>query len=253
MRAAAIVSGGAFALALAFGLPGRSRSNHVHASGTGSDGALAASADFTTGSGFIDVTLTNLLGASVIRSAGQALSDISFTLSNAPWTLTGTHILSGQLGNVSSTGVVTYVSGSPVRFLGEGPPPPGGTGFFSIVGNTITMEAIGGGQPSEMITPFVANGGTLSNVNNGFQNFNPYTIGPATFELDLSGITTGTTVTAVTFSFGRAHTYTIGTRWFKDRLASTTALPGKPGVSSSEAVSIVPVKKRWSICPVVGF
>lgn len=64
------------------------------------------------------------------------------------------------------------------------------------------MEAIGGGQPSQMIAPFVVNGGTLSNVNNGFQNFAPYTIGPAMFELDPSGIAASTTVTAVTFSFG---------------------------------------------------
>src|SRR5438094_139999 len=42
--------------------------------------------------------------------------------------------------------LVTNVPGSPVRWLGQGPPPPGGTGFFSIVGNTITMEAIGGGK-----------------------------------------------------------------------------------------------------------
>jgi hypothetical protein len=153
------------------------------------------------------------LGASVIRSAGQALSDISFTLRNTPGTLTGSSILSAQLGNISSTGVVTYVSGSPVRFLGEGPPPPGGIGFFSIVGNTITMEAIGGGQPSEMIAPFVSNGGTLGNVNNGFQNFNPYTIGPATFELILSGITSNTTITGATFSFGTGpDTFLPGTR-----------------------------------------
>ncbi len=125
MRAAAIISGGVFALALAFGLTrAEAAAITFTATGSASDGALAASAAFTTGNGFIDVTLTNLLGASVIRSAGQALSDISFTLSNAPGTLTGRSILSAQLGNVSSTGVVTYVSGSPVRFLGEGPPPP---------------------------------------------------------------------------------------------------------------------------------
>ena len=214
MRAAAIISGGAFALALAFGLTrAEAAAITFTATGSASDGALAASAAFTTGNGFIDVTLTNLLGASVIRSAGQALSDISFTLGNAPGTLTGRSILSAQLGNVSSTGVVTYVSGSPVRFLGEGPPPPGGTGFFSIVGNTITMEAIGGGQPSEMIAPFVVNGGTLSNVNNGFQNFDPYTIGPATFELILSGITSNTTITGATFSFGTGpDTFLPGTR-----------------------------------------
>jgi hypothetical protein len=33
-------------------------------------------------------------------------------------------------------------------------------------------------------------------------NFNPSTIGPASFVLDFSGITAATTVTAATFSFG---------------------------------------------------
>jgi hypothetical protein len=101
-----------------------------------------------------------------------------------------------------------------VRFLGEGPPPPNGTGFFSIVGSTITMEAIGGGQPSEMIIPFLSNGGTYTNVNNGFQQFDPYTIGPASFTLALSGVTAGTTVSNVTFSFGTG---------------PDTFLPGTPG------------------------
>jgi len=168
---------------------------------SGSDGPLAASADFTTSAGQLTVTLTNLLSSSVIRSAGQALSDISFTLSNAPGTLGATTAV-GQQGNVSSTGLVTFVSGAPVRFLGQGPPPPGGTGTFSITGNTILMEAIGGGQPSQMIAPAIANGGTFTNVNAGFSNFSPYTIGPATFTLNLSGVTAATTVTAATFSFG---------------------------------------------------
>jgi hypothetical protein len=41
------------------------------ASGSGSDGALAASADFTISSGLISVTITNLLSPTVIRSAGS--------------------------------------------------------------------------------------------------------------------------------------------------------------------------------------
>jgi hypothetical protein len=167
----------------------------LFARGTRSDGSLAAEADFTTGAGFIDVTLTNLLAANVIRSAGQALSDVTFTLSGAPGTL-GATTASGQQGNVSGAGLVTYTSGSPERFLGIG------GGLFDITGKTITMEAIGGGKPSQMIVPFVADGGTLSNVNNGFQQFSPYTIGPATFHLDLSGVTADTTVTSATFSFG---------------------------------------------------
>jgi hypothetical protein len=190
-------------LALGFALAPAARATVISytASGSGSDGPLAADAQFTTGAGFIDITLTNDLAANAIRSAGQALSDISFTLSNAPGTL-GTATATGQQGNVSGSGLVAYTTGSPVRFLGMGPPPPGGQGAFSITGDTILMEAIGGGQPSQMIAPAIANGGTYTNVNNGFQNFDPYTIGPATFVLDLSGITASTTVTAATFSFG---------------------------------------------------
>jgi hypothetical protein len=188
------------------------------ATGTGSDGALSASAAFVTSTGLLQITLSNTLSASSIISSGQALSDISFTLSNPPGTL-GATTASGQMGNVSSTGVVTYTSGSPLRFLGQGPAPPNGSGAFSIVGSTITMEAIGGGQPSEMILPFLANGGTYTNVNNGVQNFDPYTIGPATFTLALSGVTAGTTISNVNFSFGT------GPDTFLPGVPSTPAVP----------------------------
>jgi hypothetical protein len=167
--------------------------------GTGSDGPLAASAQFTTNAGQIQVVLSNDLAANVIRSAGQAVSDITFTLSNDAGNINGSSA-TGQLGNVSGNpnlGLVTYVSGSPTRWLGAG-----GQGDFSVVGSVVTLEAIGGGQPDQMIAPLIANGGTYSNVNNGFRNFSPYVIGPATFTLDLSGVTANTTVTSVTFSFG---------------------------------------------------
>ena len=167
--------------------------------GTGTDGALSASADFTTsGGGLLSVTITNTLAASQIHSAGQTVSDLSFTLSNAPGTL-GDTTASGQLANIDG-GSVTNVSGSPLRWLGQGPPPPGGHGFFSIVGNTITLEAIGGGQPSQLILPSSSSftgGGSLT----GGQ-FDPFVVGPATFTLNLSGVTANTTITGATFSFG---------------------------------------------------
>lgn len=179
------------------------------ASGTNSDHeALSASAQFTTGAGSLTVVLSNTLTADQIRSAGDAVSDISFTLSNAPGTQ-GTLTASGQQGNIGSGGVVTYTSGSPGRFIGVG------GGSFTVSGDTITMEAIGGGKPSEMILPLVANGGAYSNANASItQNFSPYTIGPGTFTLDFSGITAGTTITAATFSFGTG---------------PDTFLPGTPG------------------------
>jgi len=168
--------------------------------GTGSDGPLSASAAFTTSAGSLSVTISNTLAASVIRSAGQAVSDIIFTLSNAPGTLGATTAL-GQLVNVGAGGTVTNVGGSPVRWLGQGPPPPGGTGFFSIVGNTITMEAIGGGQPSQMILPA---GGPYTNANASITGgqFNPFVNGSATFTLALTGVSAATTITGATFSFG---------------------------------------------------
>ena len=182
--------------ALLAAVPAHATSITYTATGSGSDGALSASAAFVTSTGQLQVTLTNTLSASTIISAGQALSDISFTLSNAAGTL-GTTSATGQLGNVSGTGVVTYTSGTPNRFLGSG-----GTGLFSVTGNTIVMEAIGGGQPSQMIIPAMTNGGTYASVNNGFASFDPYTIGSATFLLNLSGVTSSTTISNVTFSFG---------------------------------------------------
>jgi hypothetical protein len=123
--------------------------------------ACAAEAVITTNAGSISVTLTDLLTPTQVRSAGQALSDLQFTLSNAPGTQ-GALTASGQLANIGAGGTVTNVSGSPVRFIGEGPPPPGGSGTFTVTGNTILMEAIGGGQPSQMILP---SGGSFTNAN----------------------------------------------------------------------------------------
>jgi len=185
------------------------------ASGNSSDGPLSASADFTTSAGQLSVTITNLLSPAQIRSAGQTVSDLIFTLSNAPGTL-GSTSASGQLANISSTGAVTNVGGTPNRWLGQGPPPPGGTGFFSIVGNTITMEAIGGGQPSQLLLPLSS---TFANANASITGgqFNPFVVGPETFNLSLSGVTGATTITGVTFSFGT------GPDFF---LPGTNAVPG---------------------------
>src|SRR6516165_9902154 len=96
---------------------------------------------------------------------------------------------------------VTNVGGTPVRWIGQGPPPPGGSGTFTVSGNTILMEAIGGGQPSQMILP---SGGSFTNANASITGgqFNPFVVGPASFTLSFSGVTAATTVTAATFSFG---------------------------------------------------
>jgi len=180
-------------------------------SGTGSDGALKAEASFVSPSnGNLTITLTNDLALSVFRSVGETISDISFKLSTAPGTL-GTTTATGQQGNIDSSGNLTYTTGNPGRFLGVG------GGSFSISGNKITLEAIGGGQPTQLITPGgVSNGGTFPNTNPGIDAHNPYTIGPATFTLQLSGIVATTVVSDVTFSFGTS----------PDTFLGGTSLPG---------------------------
>jgi hypothetical protein len=167
------------------------------ASGSGSDGALDASAVFTVSAGEIQVTITNLLSAATIISIGQAVSDLSFTLSNAPGTDTSNTAV-GQLADVANVkkgpqGVVTDVSGAPDRWISSK------TGGFKINGDTVLLEAIGHGSPTELILP---SGSSYPDSNASIDGHSPNVDGPATFTLDLTGVTTSTTISDVKFSFG---------------------------------------------------
>lgn len=162
-------------------------------SGSSSDGNLAASGQFTTNSGSITIVLTNTLAPAAIGSVGQALSDVTFTLSNAPGTA-GSASGTGQLGNFTTDSTVTYVAGAPTRWTDAG--------SITVNGSTVHMTAIGGGTPDQLILPFVPNGGSYPNDNSGVANFIPFIIGPGTFTLNFAGITANTIVTAVSFSFG---------------------------------------------------
>jgi len=191
----------------------RASSFTFDASGSGGDGPLSATAVFTVSNGQIQIVLTNDLSAATIGSVGQSISDISFFLSNAPGTV-GTATATGQQGNIDSSGKVTYITGSPGRFIGVGggdycvnhSDPNCGT-------NQILLEAIGGSQPNELIFPTIANGGTYASLAPGANVHSPYTIGPGTFTLNLSGVTNLTTISDVEFSFGTGpDTFLPGTR-----------------------------------------
>ena len=90
-----------------------------NASGSGTDVPLSASADFATTSGLLVVTIINHLGASTIISSAQAVSDLSFTLSNAPGTL-GATTANGTFATFSRTATPTLAAGNPSRWLGVG-------------------------------------------------------------------------------------------------------------------------------------
>jgi hypothetical protein len=163
------------------------------------DQKLSATATFSTAPGLLTITLTNNIGGSALISAGQALSDISFVLSNAPGTL-GAKSASGQLIDVNSSKHTSNVTGVPDRWLGLN------GGIFSISGDTITMETIGHGKTAEMILG-APTGGLYSNANSSITTASaskrqPYVDGSATFVLHLSGVTANTRVTSAEFAFG---------------------------------------------------
>jgi hypothetical protein len=160
--------------------------------GTGGDGPISGSANFIISAGQIQVIVTNLLSATASLDQGEAVSGVKFTISNAPGT-NSSNTASGQLVNVGSSGNVTNISGTLGNWISST------TGGFGISGNTITLEAIGHGNSVQMVLP--ASAGPY-NVNPGFASHNPYVDGPATFTLNLSGVTANTTITAVKISFG---------------------------------------------------
>jgi hypothetical protein len=184
--------------------PAAANSITLSATGTGGDGPLAASATFTTGPGFIDVTITNNLSAAAIISAGQAVSDLSFTLSNAPGTQGTLTASPATFLTFPNSTTATTSTGTPNRFIGQGSP---ASGTFTVTGNTILMEAIGGGQPSQMILPNAtsfpnANSSITGNTAQNPSQFSPFVEGSASFILDFAGVIAATTITSATFSFG---------------------------------------------------
>jgi hypothetical protein len=75
----------------------------------------------------------------------------------------------------------------------------------------------------------MTDGGTYASGNPGLVAHNPYTIGPATFTLALSGVTTNTTVTGVTFSFGTG----------PDKFLSTGGNPPPPPVPEPTSIALL--------------
>lgn len=188
--------GAVVALAAALAVtPAKASSITFTASGTGSNGALDAEADFITSSGQISVTITNLLSAATIVSIGQSVSDLSFTLSNAPGT-PGTYGASGQLATLGAGGAVSLVSGAPTRWIDSSI-----GGGVTIAGNTVTLEAIGHGSPDQLIMP-ADDAGFYPAANSSVFAHIPIVDGSATFTLPFGDVTSDTTITSVQFSFG---------------------------------------------------
>jgi hypothetical protein len=186
----------ATANSVTFTLPGGSTDNSAE--------GLLASATVTTNSNATDnviVVLNNLLTAAQIKSAGQLLSDFTFTLSgnfasNIVTTTANEDTPTGTLINVGAGGVVTSQSGSPVKW-----------GFTNTT-NSFTLDDLnGGGSPAYTIIggtagSFTAYSGAVSSITNGTHS--PFVQGTETFNLTVSGVTSSTNILGSVFSFGTA-------------------------------------------------
>ena len=164
------------------------------AGSTVTDGSVSASASFTTSTGLISVTLTDLLADP--NSVGQLLSDISFTYS-------GTALASGATLS-SSFGQELTVADNGTFSLGSGTVATGWN-LTAVGTSSLHLDALGGSQADHLIIGPPGVGGTYSNANGsiaGNDPHNPFLNQTATFNIALAGITDTTSISAVIFSFG---------------------------------------------------
>lgn len=175
--------------------------NFVASGGTGS-GAYDAEADFTVGNGTVTLVLKNLQQDPI--SAAQLISGISFSISG----LTGNAVLSSGSGNIAT-----------VNANGTYTPPASPTSplprwhVSGTSGTTVSMTALGGGQPSDLIIgPDSLGGfngaGTYDKQNSSIGNFQPSILGSAAFVFTLTHVTADSVITGVTFAFGTQPDFT---------------------------------------------
>jgi hypothetical protein len=174
-------------------LPASASAQMWSASGSDSDGQVMGSASFSLdgANNRILIMLTNTLDVNQFRSAGQALSDVVFTLSNS----------------ISTTSTSATTGGGAVTLHGDGSvssaSPNSSTWKLTGGGTTFTLDTTPGGAHF-MIAPSPASSGTpYPDVNNGIKSHNPYFEGGTLLTIsNVSGLTRDTKVTAVSLSFG---------------------------------------------------
>ena len=152
---------------------------------------VSASATFTTSLNQVTLTLTNLIANPI--SVIQALSDISF---RAGGVTTGTGLVSPTAAtyiNIGAGGVVTPGACCAIWGLSN----TGGTYHL----DALVGQGAGGTGPADLIIgpgPYTnANGSIARN-----RPHNPFINTTATFTLALAGVTAGTVITNIVFSFG---------------------------------------------------
>ena len=162
--------------------------------------AVDAQAVLMTGTNSLTIALSNLLTAPQMLSAGQLVSDFSFTVTG-----------------VTSTGSVTSSTATFVNVAGDGTPSmatvsgtdqmgwklsnSGSTYLLDGLAGTATpAHTIIGGTAGDFTTAY--SGANASIAGNGPHN--PFAQGTADWVLTIPGLTAGTNISSVVFSFTTA-------------------------------------------------
>lgn len=166
---------------------------------TSAGGAVDASATFTTGADTLTIDLSNLLTAAQVGNVGQNLSDLFFTLD--------TTSSSGSVSSSSATFVNIDGSGDATIATVPGTDPIGwaltnsGSDYLlnGLAGGAFTpAHTIIGGTPGDTTDPYSAANASIA----GNGPHNPFVQGTGEFVLSIPGVTAGTNVSDVVFSFG---------------------------------------------------
>lgn len=159
-----------------------------------------ASATITTGAGTVTIDLSNLLTATQVRSIGQNLSALSFTLDGT--TSSGSVASSaGKFIDVGSGGAVTSAgstSSSASNLIGWLLANSGGNYELNGLGALASpAQTIIGGTAGSLTAYSSANASI-----DGNGPHNPFVQGTGYFVLDIAGVTAATDISNVAFSFG---------------------------------------------------
>lgn len=164
----------------------------ISASGSSSDGALAASGSVTTQNGLVVVVLTNT--EANLTSAGQEISGVQITFANA---LGNSVTLSGFTGSLATVnaGGTTTAAGTTIGHWG-----------VAVSGTQLTLATAGtgskGGQPTELIIGPGNGSGLYTNANASVKVHQPVILNTGTFTLSDANITSDWTVASVSVEFG---------------------------------------------------
>ena len=165
---------------------------------TTSGGSVEAWACFNLTPGGLTLNLVSVQPN--VKSAAQEISAISFHVSGAQSTGATIGSDTGSLGTIAAGGSYTIVPSAANPLT---------SWVVSQSGTGISLSALSGGQPAQLIIgPDSAGGisgsGNYSSANGSIVQHNPSVLELATFVLSIAGVTPDSTITDVVFQFGSA-------------------------------------------------